>query len=98
MRHIYQQRLRSVGKTSRHGSPDGALPPSAAEGTTERVLRDDRRQVRGVQTFKAWALADRRNQIDAVYGTSGPEADSSTEVVSVKARGGKKKRMIKINA
>lgn len=68
------------------------MPPSAAaaEGTTERVLRDDGRQVRGVQTFKAWALADRRNQIDAVYGTSGPEADSSTEVVSVKARGKKK--------
>lgn len=47
-------------------------PLSAAAGTTERVLRDDGRQARGVQTFKAWPLADRRNQTDAVYGTSGP--------------------------
>lgn len=67
------------------------LCPRQLQKAPLRVFRDDRRQVRGVQTFKAWALADRRNQIDAVYGTSGPEADSSTEVVSVKARGGKKK-------
>lgn len=43
-----------------------------------------------MQTFKAWNLADRRNQIDAVYGTSGPEADSSNEVANVKVRGEKK--------
>lgn len=55
---------------------------------TPQLQKAQLRQVRGVQTFKAWALADGRNR--------GPEAGSSTEVASVKVRG--EKRMIKINA
>lgn len=63
----------------------------------KRVLRNGRRHVRGVQNFKACLSSGRQEEPNRCCNkTSGPEADSSIEVVSVKRR--REKRMIKINA